>query len=111
MGNVIDHPSMEKLAQSSAWELLHKFKEYVNQNIKSVIISNSVEDVPTMSLANTERKLEGVDPHCTAYKMIFKEITKRATQQMLGSSAMVASSLSGWIKIKHRIMSIMLKRS
>ncbi|WP_269849221.1 SPASM domain-containing protein [Methanosarcina horonobensis] len=30
MGNVYDRPTMADLAQSDAWKLMHKFKEFVN---------------------------------------------------------------------------------
>ena len=35
---------------------------------------------------NREGEIEGVDPHCTAYKMIFKELTDRVNKEFLSSS-------------------------
>jgi uncharacterized protein len=114
MGNVRDHPSMEKMAQAPAWKLLHKFKEHVDQECKKCIYVKFCRGgCPYNAIAPTEGRIEGVDPHCTAYKMIFKEITKRATQEMLGSSAMgMLPDASGLDKkSKQGIMSIMLKPS
>jgi uncharacterized protein len=112
MGNVRDRPSMEKLAQSPAWKLLHKFKEYVDQECKKCnYLKFCRGGCPYNAIAPTEGEIKGVDPHCTAYKMIFKEITKQATREMLGSSniRMVPDMSDSIKKPKQRIMSIMLK--
>jgi uncharacterized protein len=114
MGNVKNHPNMEKLAQSSAWKLLHEFKDYVDQECKKCTYLKFCRGgCPYNAIAPTEGKIKGVDPHCTAYKMIFKEITKRATREMLGTSgmAMVPDPSSLNKKQKQGIISIMLKPS
>jgi len=90
MGNVQDHPSMDDLAQSDAWKLLHDFKDYVDTECKKCsYIKFCRGGCPYNALSINEKtgkaEINGVDPHCTAYKMIFKEITKRATKEMLGS--------------------------
>lgn len=113
MGNVRDHPSMEKLANSSAWKIIHGFKEYVDHECnKCTYLKFCRGGCPYNAIAPTDGKIEGVDPHCTAYKMIFKEITKRATKEMLSSGiGMVPDNSESDKKLKQGIISIMLKPS
>jgi len=117
MGNVRDHPSMDDLAQSDAWKLLHDFKDYVDTECKKCsYIKFCRGGCPYNALSISEEtgkaEINGVDPHCTAYKMIFKEITKRATKEMLGSSmGMIPSAPNTDSQGKKGIMSIMLKQS
>ena len=118
MGNVRDHPSMEDLAQSDSWKLLHEFKDFVDDECKKCnYIKFCRGGCPYNALKINEKtgkaEIKGVDPHCTAYKMIFKEITMRATKEMLSSSmGMNPTASSGMdTKSKDGIMSIMLKPS
>ena len=117
MGNVQDHPSMDDLAQSDAWKLLHDFKDYVDTECKKCsYIKFCRGGCPYNALSINEKtgkaEINGVDPHCTAYKMIFKEITKRATKEMLGSSmGMIQGVNDNNPRTKRGIMSIMLKQS
>lgn len=116
MGNVVDHPSMEDLAQSDSWKLLHDFKDYVDIECKKCnYIKFCRGGCPYNALIINEKtgkaEINGVDPHCTAYKMIFKEITKRATKEMLGPSMGLVDASSMDKKTKKGIMSIMLKPS
>ncbi len=117
MGNVRDHPSMEDLAQSEAWKLLHDFKDYVDSECKKCnYIKFCRGGCPYNALKINEKtgkaEINGVDPHCTAYKMIFKEITTRATKEMLGSSMGMIPDSSGMDeKTKKGVMAIMLKPS
>ncbi len=108
MGNVYDHPTMDDLAKSQPWKLLQEFKEYVDVECKKcTYIKFCRGGCPYNALAITDAKVEGVDPHCTAYKRIFKEITDRATVEMLSGSGMVGNSKRN----KNSIMSLMLKGS
>ncbi len=108
MGNVYDHPTMDDLAKSQPWKLLQKFKEYVDVECKKcTYIKFCRGGCPYNALAITDAQVEGVDPHCTAYKRIFKEITDRATVEMLAGSGMVGNSKRN----KNSIMSLMLKGS
>jgi uncharacterized protein len=110
MGNVYDNPSMEDLAESAPWKLLQEFKEYVDNDCKKcTYIKFCRGGCPYNALAITDAKVEGVDPHCTAYKRIFKEITDRATREMLSGSGMVPTDPKLEKKGKNNIMSIMLK--
>ena len=117
MGNVRDHPSMDELAQSHVWKLLHEFKDYVDSECKRcTYIKFCRGGCPYNALIINEEtgkaEISGVDPHCTAYKMIFKEITMRATKEMLGPSMGIATDASKLDKkAKNGIMSIMLKPS
>jgi len=117
MGNVQDHPSMDDLAQSDAWKLLHDFKDYVDTECKKCsYIKFCRGGCPYNALSINEKtgkaEINGVDPHCTAYKMIFKEITKRATKEMLGSGmGMIPGVSDNNPQTKRGIMSIMLKQS
>jgi uncharacterized protein len=117
MGNVRDHPSMEDLSQSESWKLLHEFKDFVDDECKKcTYIKFCRGGCPYNALKINKKtgkaEINGVDPHCTAYKMIFKEITKRATKEMLSSSMGMNPSPSGMDnKSKNGIMSIMLKPS
>ncbi|MBZ2165754.1 TIGR04083 family peptide-modifying radical SAM enzyme [Methanobacterium spitsbergense] len=108
MGNVYDHPTMDDLAKSQPWKLLQEFKEYVDVECKKcTYIKFCRGGCPYNALAITDAEVEGVDPHCTAYKRIFKEITDRATVEMLSGSGMVGNSKRN----KNSIMSLMLKGS
>ena len=53
-----------------------------------------------------------MDPHCEAYKIIFKEITDRVNKEFLSSQGMMAfgGGKSEEKAQKSGIMSIMLKR-
>ena len=113
MGNVRDHPSMNELNQSAPMKLLDEFKDFVDKECKRcTYIKFCRGGCPYNALAVSEDKINCVDPHCTAYKTIFKEITKRATKEMLKSATMGLSLESDTEKkTKPTIMSIMLKSS
>ena len=59
----------------------------------------------------TDGEIKGVDPHCTAYKMIFDEINKRVNEEMFGGSGMDNMFMPQTMKpSKSGIMSLMLKK-
>lgn len=110
MGNVQDHPSQEELASSKPGKFLQKYKEFVDENCKKcTYIKFCRGGCPYNALAESEGKIEGVDPHCTAYKTIFKEITKRATKEMLGNTGLVPDSASNEKKTRPGVMALMIK--
>lgn len=110
MGNVRDHPTMEDLAQTDPWKLLHEFKDYVDEECgKCNYIKFCRGGCPYNALAITDAKVNGVDPHCKAYQTIYKEITKRATKEMLGSNLGMGTETKFQKTKKHSIMSLMLK--
>ena len=87
MGNVYDHPSREDLAQSDAWKLMFRFKDYVDKECGDCpYIRFCRGGCPYNALARTRGEIKGVDPHCTAYKMIFKEISDRLNKELSGAS-------------------------
>jgi len=114
MGNVRDHPGREDLAQSHAWKLMFQFKEYVDQNCKECkYIKFCRGGCPYNAMAPTDCEIKGVDPHCTAYKRAFKEITERWEKEFLGGSDMgMPFMLPGMRRegAKPGVMAIMTKR-
>lgn len=115
MGNVKDHPTVEELQRSESAKLLEEFKDYVNENCKKCSYVRFCRGgCPYNALKINEEtgkaEISGVDPHCEAYKIIFKEITDRVNKEFLASSGMMAfgGQKSGQKK-KPGIMSIMLK--
>ena len=116
MGNVYDHPKEVDLARSDAWKLMHRFKEYVDQECgKCAYIRFCRGGCPYNAIAPTGGEIKGVDPHCTAYKRIFGEITDRLNKELLESPGMgmpMAPLQSEHTKgAKPSIMSLMFKRS
>jgi uncharacterized protein len=89
MGNVRDHPSIDDLARSEAWKLMHQFKEYVNTACKGCKhIRYCRGGCPYNALVPSGGEVMGVDPHCLAYKRIFDEISERFNREMFGSMGM-----------------------
>lgn len=83
MGNVRDHPSMDDLMQSDTGKLMSRFKEYVDTSCSACShIRYCRGGCPYNAMAPTPGEIEGVDPHCTAYKRIFDEINDRMNREM-----------------------------
>jgi uncharacterized protein len=111
MGNVYDHPTMADLAQSDAWKLMHKYKEFVDTACsKCTHIKYCRGGCPYNALVPTDGEIKAVDPHCIAYKMIFDEITNRVNQEMFGSGSMDMFMPQTVGTSKPGIMSLMLKK-
>jgi uncharacterized protein len=110
MGNVYDHPTMEDLSQSNAWKCLNKFKEYVDKECgKCAHIKYCRGGCPYNAIVSTGGEIRGIDPYCTAYRMIFDEITKRFNEEMFGSCGMdiflpqtMNSSRPGIMSLMHK---------
>lgn len=111
MGNVYDHPGIEDLAKSDAWKLMHEFKEYVDRECKECpYIKYCRGGCPYNAIVPTEGKINGVDPHCTAYKMIFKEINDRANKELFESpTGMSPFQPQSMKNARPGIMSLMLR--
>ena len=111
MGNVIDHPSIDELSKSAPGKLLQEYSDYVDRECKKCnYIKFCRGGCPYNALTITDGEVNSVDPHCIAYKTIFKEITKRATEEMLsGNLGMSNPDLKK--KIKPGIMDLMIKPS
>ncbi len=116
MGNVRDNPKMEELQESEPAKLLQDFKELVDTECaKCKYIKFCRGGCPYNALKINEEtniaEISGVDPHCTAYKIIFKEITDRLNKEFLSSASMMFPGQSESQKEKASgIMSIMLKK-
>jgi uncharacterized protein len=113
MGNVKDHPKMEDLARSDAWKLMFKFKEFVDKNCGECSnIKFCRGGCPYNAMAPHEGEIISVDPHCIAYKRIFKEIKDRWENEFFGSPDMPMFGLPSEPEknAKHGIMPLMMKR-
>jgi uncharacterized protein len=87
MGNVHDHPTLEDLAGSEAGLLMARYKEYVDSACaKCSHIRYCRGGCPYNAIAPGMGKIQGVDPHCIAYKRIFDEINERLDREMFESS-------------------------
>jgi uncharacterized protein len=110
MGTVGYRPSQNDLLNSNPGKLLQEYKKYVDEDCKKCTYQKFCRGgCPYNALAQSEGKIDGVDPHCTAYKTIFKEITKRATREMLGSAGMGIDSAKTGKKTKPGVMALMIK--
>ena len=112
MGNVIDHPTMDDLSKSAPWKLLQEYSDYVDRECKKcTYIKFCRGGCPYNALTITDGEIKCVDPYCTAYKTIFKEITKRATKEMLTGNLAMDNDNGFKKKPTHGIMELMLKPS
>lgn len=112
LGNVYDRPGMEDLAQSEAWKLMDRYKEYVDQECKGCAhIKYCRGGCPYNAITPTDEEIRSVDPHCVAYRRIFDEITERVNNEMFGGSGMEMGLFQDPMKpSKPGIMSLMLKK-
>ena len=89
MGNVYDRPGPEDLARSDAWRLMQEFREYVDRECKGCPhIKYCRGGCPYNAITPTDGEIRGVDPHCTAYRRIFDEITDRMNKELYDSTDM-----------------------
>jgi len=89
MGSVYDHPSKEDLEKSDAWKLMHEFRDYVDKACgECKHIKYCRGGCPYNAIAPTNGIIQGVDPHCIAYKRIFDEITDRLNKEMFDAPMM-----------------------
>lgn len=115
MGNVCDHPTMEDLMKSDPAKLLEEFKDHVDTECKKCsYVKFCRGGCPYNALKLNEKtnkaEINGVDSHCEAYKIIFKEITDRVNKEFLSNPGMMPFPGQKPEKAqKLGIMSIMLK--
>lgn len=65
---------------------MQRFKEHVDQECKGCKhIRYCRGGCPYNAIARSDGEIEGVDPHCLAYRRIFEEIADRFDQEMMGS--------------------------
>lgn len=116
MGSVYDHPTVEDLEKSKPAILLQEFKDHVDTECADCsYIKFCRGGCPYNALKINEKtnraEISGVDPHCIAYKMIFKEITDRLNKEFSSSASMMfPGKKPSKNTSKPGIMSIMLKR-
>lgn len=88
MGNVADCPSPDELAESKPWKVMQEYKTYVDAACANCSHINYCRGgCPYNAIARTEGRIEGVDPHCPAYKRIFDEINDRLNREMFEGSS------------------------
>jgi uncharacterized protein len=110
MGHVRDLPSQEDLAASAAGKRMHQFKQHVDRECKGCKhIRYCRGGCPYNAMVPASGEIKGVDPHCTAYKRIFDEISDRFNREMMGSFGLETAGPSAgpMTNAKPGIMSLM----
>lgn len=81
LGNVANYPSFDDLKTSDAWTKLQEFREYVGENCKKCRHIKYCEGGCPYNAIVSAGTSKAVDPQCTAYKMIFDEVSKKANKE------------------------------
>ena len=114
MGNVYDHPTKDDLAESDAWKLMHEYRDYVDTACgECKHIKYCRGGCPYNAIAPTNGTIQGVDPHCIAYKRIFDEITDRLNKELFDSPVMEMGFMTppkkrkkpGVMSLMHKVVS------
>jgi len=112
MGNVFDNPSMEDMMKTEPWKKLEEFKNFVDEDCANCkYIKFCRGGCPYNGIVATGSS-KAVDPQCTAYKMIFKEVSNRANKEFLKSAIPQLSGVKSQ-KAKDEpftVMDLMLKQ-
>ncbi|MCX6693493.1 MAG: TIGR04083 family peptide-modifying radical SAM enzyme [Methanomicrobiales archaeon] len=96
MGNVEDHPTMDDLSKSPAWKFMQHYLDIVEQACGECShIRYCRGGCPYNAIVPTDGKMHGVDPHCTAYRRVFDEISDRFNSELFGSSILEGGPLLG----------------
>ena len=83
MGNVREKPTMDQLMQSDPGRRMTAFSDYVDRECKDCShIRYCRGGCPYNAIAPSGGAIEGVDPHCVAYKRIFDELNERLNREM-----------------------------
>lgn len=83
MANVRDRPSMDQLMESEPGKRMTAFSEYVDTVCRDCShIRYCRGGCPYNAIAPSGGSLDGVDPHCVAYKRIFDELNDRMNREM-----------------------------
>jgi uncharacterized protein len=116
MGNVYNHPSMEGLMKSEAWNELMEFKDHADESCRECdYIKFCRGGCPYNGIVSSKYRGKinssiSVDPQCEAYEMIFKEVSDRANKEFLNSSLGMFPGKKQGSNKKFTIMDLMLKR-
>ena len=70
-----------KLKESDAWAKLQEFRDYVDENCKKCRYVKYCEGGCPYNGIVAYQTPKAVDPQCTAYKMIFGEVSKRMNKE------------------------------
>jgi len=82
-GNVADHPSLEDIKKTDAWERMDRYTKYVDSACGDCAhIRYCRGGCPYNAIAAHGGSDKGVDPNCLAYKRIFSEISERLNREM-----------------------------
>ena len=107
MGHVRDRPPVEELMASPAGKKMLAFKEYVDEHCgKCSHISYCRGGCPYNAIVPTGGEINGVDPHCPAYKRIFDEIGDRLNAEMFEAPPAEMFGFASKKKSKPGIMSL-----
>jgi len=112
MGNVKDNPSMEELMKSNPWKKLMDFKDFVDEDCNDcTYIKFCRGGCPYNAIVATDTA-KSVDPQCTAYKMIFKEVSDRANKEFLKSALppLMSGNTQKQKNKPYSVMDLMLKQ-
>jgi uncharacterized protein len=89
MAHVRDRPTREALMQSESGKRMVAFSAYVDVACKDCShIKYCRGGCPYNAIAPSGGSLDGVDPHCTAYKRIFNELNERMNKEMFEAPIM-----------------------
>ena len=86
LGNVKTNPSFDELKQSDAWSKLMEFRDHVDENCKKCRYVKYCEGGCPYNAIVAYQTPKAVDPQCTAYKMIFGEVSKRMNKEFAKSA-------------------------
>ena len=86
LGNVSTNPSFDDLKESDAWSKLMEFREFVGENCKKCRHVKYCEGGCPYNAIVAHHTPKAVDPQCTAYKMIFDEVSKRMNKEFAKSA-------------------------
>lgn len=83
IGHVSDKPTYDELINSKAEQLLQEYKAFVDDNCSDCKhVDYCRGGCPYNALTISNHKVNCVDPHCTAYKMIFDKIDKLMNENL-----------------------------
>ena len=85
-GNVELNPSFDDLKSSDAWDKLEEFRAYVAESCKKCRHVKYCEGGCPYNAIVAHHTTQAVDPQCTAYKMIFNEVSKRMNKEFAKSA-------------------------
>lgn len=88
MGYVSDRPTREQLQETAPWKMMEEFRSFVDSACADCShITYCRGGCPYNAIAPASGRIEGVDPHCTAYKRIFSEISGRLDTEMYATDS------------------------